>query len=641
MSIGLEFSKLNSERFVKVNEPLPVGIHTLPIDKILFQESLFDFEKNNNFSDNLNEVYFSKKERDNDIVCVQVSYIHPVDEIKLFILECDGTFTDVSAFTYADLSVLAGNVGGEPAAQLYTLTYNFKFSDITSTRNGKKYLFFNFIGSDFTQEQFISEPIMVAESWENTQIHRWSNDTDKFDTVFTLSPTNFNKRFDSILKYKTNKIDRTMFTNQKAAQRNLYSKSWNLYDLIFGSRVDEFGISGINHKDIELIGNIQKCSSYSIDDQRMIMDEGSEMEPVEIGNNYPLYNLTLQMADFNPSDTVEFYRGARVFLFDMGELPPDGLDSFPYAIDFFKFINSFGVVANMLYDYPTQIKEILDTAMQTTFVAELNAKKAIFGMTGNFVIDSDKLYYDNVGKENWGLMSGLSVLRTCLTISFSAVTSNRRINLMLSQMVGARTIISLWNTTPTNVVLPNNFNASSVSLAISSLADGAHKVYLYSNNKTETLSIYTGTGIDTSPISANRTITSLAGAISSSLREFYAYNLGFTTFDFSILKYSSIELRAVGVYYSNITAITTLPLIVSSTGQWKYFNFISFSRNNLTNSQIDAFFNNYTTFVFGVYFGSTPLGYIDTQLQESGGVPTGTSITARNTLTSAGYSIII
>jgi len=641
MSIGLEFSKLNSERFVRVNEPIPAGEYTLPMDKRLFAESLLDFQTNNNFDSPFEEVYFSKKERINDDICLQYSFIEAsASSITLQVLECDGTYTTVSSSFRQDC-ILTGNVGGTPEVQLATSTYTFKMSDITSTRLGKMYLILTFTGIDALVELWVSEPLYVAESWPDTQKHSWSCTTNKFDTVFTLVPTRFNKRFDSWRKFKTNKISRTMFTNQRAAQRGLYAVSWRLYDFNFGNRTDEFGCKGLSEKDIDLICDVQKCDVYIIDSQRYIMDEGADPEPIAGESEYPLYQLTLQLAEYYPADSIPFYRGSKIFLFDSGELPPAGLSGYPYALNMLVMVNqATGSVFNLLYDNTNGIKEVHDSTMQTAFLAELNAKTALAPetMTGSFFKDTDdKIYYRNVDTEAWDISgggAGINIMRTCMLTAFSAAVGNKTLDLRVYQPAGANTILSIWDVasgTP-ELVADNYTTYPILFISVSATTIGAKTLYIYSDNRMTDLWVENDLSY--------RIIRGFTGSVSSKLNLFRSKGGIMSTFSFTFLKYGAKTLAVVNLQYLGFTTMTMSDLIVApGSGDWQYFNFLYLLNNKLTAAGQDAVFNDYQTYILYTYFATTPVGIIDTRFQVPASAPTGASALARTNEAASGYTI--
>lgn len=618
--IGIEVPHLNSERFVKVGETQSSIYHSYPFDKIWFQYGIPEYQTYNRFMDPADTQYFSKKEN-GDYVGIQFAFDAATwVSFSLKMLSCDGTETTVSPSLYLTQFTITGDLAPD-GAQLRRAQYNFKIADVIGTATGKYYFLITMTFTDTTTQQYISEPVLVADYHPNTVLIAYSHSVNAYDVIFSNKAPKFNIRIDAELDYETNKIERTVFRNQKAALRGLYARDWRLFKFTAGF------YEGIAPYHADKLIKIFKCDTINIENQFYIAEDEAEFDVQKMDPNYPLLTLSTLLAESNPQDSNMMYEPESIFIFDSGEI-----SGYPYAVTVLGLFD--GSYFNYLYDYPNEIREVHDTAAELALIAELNVKAVADGKSGTWQIISDKIFFvpgalDNVtSATRYRLTKALEVSYTTGTLKTMLVK--------FDQPSGGLTVLSAWNGAVSSVVIDAAaYTGTSENVLIVVPTAATHKIFVYTDDLMTSLRVEpSGT------FATDRLITGFAGEVSIALTAFATRGGVISNFSFMFLYEASKVFQALRVEYYDTDTINTSDFTVLDTGDWKYFYSFVFENNSLDTAAQDAVFNDYATHILYTYFGLFGTGLLSTRFQSPSAAPSGASSLARTNLTATGYTVL-
>ena len=638
----VEIPLLNSERFIPIDPTTNEKYHTKHFDYWWMQESLLEFQKYNNFSNNNNTQYYQLKQF-NDTIGIQFAVERDtMNEYKLTLVSCNGDEFIVDNGDYSKVfikdgdSYIAGAVLGYSIdIPLNRIQYNFKVEDILADalNEGKYYLVFEVSFTDESVKTFISEPYMIKADHPKTVLIEYTNSENNYDIFFDQNPR-FSLRVDGYLLYNSNKIERTTFRNQEAALRGLYARDWRLYTFTIGGR------TLLSDYHIEKITKINRCDAVYIDGKRFIMEDGENIEITTYNNNYPLKAIKYMVADYNPSDSVDYLNAGSFYIMDLG-----AIYGFPYAVRYMTFIKLEGAGAifpNFMADYINQVREVIDSTEETTFISELNAKALSLGLTGSFSVVSNKLYYSCGAAENYTLYS--KDQRLGFRVEFNPTSgAGSSIGFNWIEYIGGSHIYSVnkfVSSVRSNVVAPTLQAGTSSGLSIltettdiTGLTDFSHphSLFIYTDNQMASLYIYT----------ANNNIASFTGHLSSILGEFRATGGAVGTFDVNSVLYDCRKT----ITYLNIQSLGITDVVftdVDRTNPYDWYNlkYIYTDANSIDGASQDNFYRDYYTYIQSVSPFTLSSGLLSTRFQSPTSAPSSGSSTQRATMISHGYTIL-
>lgn len=635
----VEIPFLNSERFIPLDTLTTEKYHTKHFDYWWMQEYLLEFQKYNKFQNNNDTQYYQLKQF-SDTVGIQFAVDRDnTNEYKLTLMACNGDEFLINNETYSKVFVRDGDTydanGAISGIQLNRIQYNFKIEDILgdALNEGKYYLLFEVSFTDESVKRFISEPYMIKAEHPKTVLIEYSNSENNYDIFFDVNPR-FSLRLDGYLLYNTNKIERTTFRNQEAALRGLYARDWRLYTFTIGGR------TLLSDYHIEKIVKINKCDFTYIDGKRFIMEEGDNIEVQNYGGNYPLKSIKYSVADYYPADSAKYANSGSFYIMDMG-----ASFGFPYCVSFLKFFKLEGTGAlfpNFMEDYPNQVREVITSTEETAFIAELNDKALALGMSGNFSVTDDKLYYNSGAAEDYALY--YKDQRLGFTVRFSPSAGlGSAIGFDWIEYVGGSHIYSVnkfVGGTRHNVVAPTLEPGTSSGMSIytettiiSGLTDFAntHSLYIYTDNKMASLYVYT----------SDSNIRAFSGHLSSILGEFRAYGGSIGTFDVNAILYDCRKtITYLNIQYLGITDVYFDTVDRTDPYDWYNLKYIYTDHNELDNGHQDMFYIGYYTYVQSPYPLWLSGGTLSTRFQAPTSNPTSTSAGQRSAMISHGYTIL-
>lgn len=563
--------------------------------------------------------YFSLKESD-DPVCVQFAF-DPTTVLSygMVFLACDGITTSISPATYMHTFIVSGDVGGEPAVQLRRVQYNFKVSDILGSATGKYYLLITINRKDTTSAQYISEPIQVAESWPDTIVFGWSNSRNAYDTIFSQYPTNFNRRLNGDKIYLRNELETTKFDNQNFARKTLYARDRRVYKIVAGF------YEGVMDYDVDKLYKINKCDTVTVDGVPMVALE-DDFDVQDMDPNYPLKIASYEAVEANPQDSSQFYEKTKLFLMELG-----AIKGFPYAVDRMQIGNtaSPGSEINFNYEYPANAREIFNSTDESSYIGQLTAKLAPFGLTGSFIVESDKLFYENGVNEAYNQ----AVVRQLMgfVTNYTTTTGLKTLTVQIFQPVGSQCISTVWTAAGARVLDPTVRSTSpSDTFFLTVPTAAAHNMYLYTNE------LPTEIRITSSSSAPDRLIRGFSGYPPLNLEVLRLKGGSIPTFSIEFLRRSAPKLKTLSVEYFEIDAMDMGSFVRVNPVDYQYFKNVYLRNNSLGSTELDDFYNQFWYNVVFYYSGG---GAIDTSLQSPTATPTSLSLTNRNKMILKGYVI--
>lgn len=150
---------------------------------------------------------------------------------------------------------------------------------------------------------FVSEPICVKTTHENTILFKYTHDLNQYDTLFQTSttPNYFYLRVEGGVKtsqFEQGSTDE-IFIDQNYNSIQLDGETYNIYNFLFGSGI------GLPYWMAEKLNRILILYEFYIDGKRFKKNQGTKFERIEIiDENYPLCNYKIELLPMQ-SDAIE------------------------------------------------------------------------------------------------------------------------------------------------------------------------------------------------------------------------------------------------------------------------------------------------------------------------------------------------
>jgi len=154
---------------------------------------------------------------------------------------------------------------------------------------------------------FVSEPICIKATHENTILFKYTHDLNQYDTLFQTSttPNYFYLRVEGGVKtsqFEQGSTDE-IFIDQNYNSIQLDGETYNIYNFLFGSGV------GLPYWMAEKLNRIMILYEFYIDSKRFKKNQGTKFERIEIiDENYPLCNYKIELLP-EQSDVLEIGEG--------------------------------------------------------------------------------------------------------------------------------------------------------------------------------------------------------------------------------------------------------------------------------------------------------------------------------------------
>lgn len=626
MSRYANFPIVQPQRFTRRGKIMPSKYHFPQFDDYTFFKSLLSFET---------EINYAQKTQYDDIVTVylEIPELDGSNSVVLQICDCDGNITTVGSDYFQSL-LLPGNFydnhGTITPEPLRIYQWVFKFSDVIASLGTSNYYFLvtvNWLGSSDPADTYyyISEPNQVKESHPNTLLLEYSHSTNEHDIYFALSPR-FCRRIDgTLLEYKP-KADTISFRDQETDLRQLDSRSYREFALRAGF------YDGIPDYEIDKLRAICDLDITFYDGKRFVREEGAEIE-VTGSEAYPLKEAKLLLCEYWSNDGGKFHNNNQVSLY---ELSGDS-GVYPYAISRLSLgytrTGSLGSSTFIGLDLLalTGIKEIFDPGIEDDFIDYLNDTVAPFYfLTGEFSDIDGILIYTNGDEENYVVYDS-DVLKACIKIGASPALS-ATFTMSTQGISGIETIVSAYDGSGL-FLTPTRFTDPALSDIILVLPPEDYFIYVYSNNKMTRFYVKNF---------ANTPMTSFSGIASSMLEYIWLQWFTITDLDLSFLKPASLTMKSIKINQGAVENLTltlwsTLPPI-PTVPNWAKLAYIDFSYNALDDAAQDDLFNTYYNNVGIIVSAHGPFATVS---QTPSSAPTAASLTARNSLTSKGWAVVI
>ena len=476
---------------------------------------------------------------------------------------------------------------------------------------GRYYLYMTVPYDDGVNVFWISEPIEVAERWEDTILIEYRHSTNKMGVLFENRNFFFSFRIEGIVYNPDDLINRVVFSDQNDDTDPLYANAYEGYALLFGG-----GNGGFVPDYATKIGNnIFTCDQVLIEGTQYTAADGAQFEKTRT-DGYRLVQAVIQLR-FPDNDRPNSWSEGGLDIF---EKPA----AYPFIIMSFSINN--GTFPGYIYATPTLILDDDDLA---NYIAARNVNILAAGLTGTIEQQGDFIVYVVGMGENYNNCNS-KLLTKYMTLRSITIGSSNNLNFVLAltaNLAGGQSAYGFVN--PSNTLQQVGYISGITPLPLLSAyiagAAGTYDSLLFHDDTLSLIQVkgdYLRDIIGPSPanligfnVSGNPRLTTfnILGALSASKNSLT-----------NLIVQNNATLTTITNYYNSITDYMVVLRSLLLQG------------NNMGTSGANALYNNiYEAYSpGGVFFIFN--GQIDTSAQLSGqsasNVGVGNSATARSVL---------
>lgn len=291
---------------------------------------------------------------------------------SLKVLDCKGK-TVLTINQTATVSV----TGDKTADGTQYETYYYKLADLSGIPDdGTYYLLVtvNYDGSNI--KQWISEPISLKDTHENTLLIEYTHSENKGDILFEQLPVRYPFLIESYIDGMEPASADTVYEDQNYNLDQLDStpyRGWTLYVGPTGDGVPDWAIDKLNR--------ILSCDSVLFDGKQYRKGDGAKLTPKR-NQVYPLSSAEVAIREAFNDEGATF--GNQI-------APLYTSPGFPYALSTLQ-VGPYEVATATV---------IADNTAEVAFIAALNAAAGDFELYGTFSKVSGVIRYENAPGENY------------------------------------------------------------------------------------------------------------------------------------------------------------------------------------------------------------------------------------------------
>lgn len=252
----------------------------------------------------LNGFFFDRLKNFEDLIQYPQKYQNSDTLVLQFQTEAAATF-DVKLVSDSNSYNLSTSALTPPISYTGTNIFYKSSLELTSVAEGIYY-----VRVKITTDKiyyFVSEPICIKATHENTILFKYTHDLNQYDTLFQTSttPNYFYLRVEGGVKtsqYEQGSTDE-IFIDQNYNSIQLDGETYNIYNFLFGSGL------GLPYWMAEKLNRIMILYEFYIDNKRFKKNQGTKFERIEIiDENYPLCNYKIELLP-EQSDVLEVGEG--------------------------------------------------------------------------------------------------------------------------------------------------------------------------------------------------------------------------------------------------------------------------------------------------------------------------------------------
>lgn len=545
---------------------------------------------------------------------------------ELYIYDENGTFIKYLSPTYNN--TISGVVDKDSGEQFITQQFKFKISEHSELNTVKKItLALRLYYGDSTNEFWIAQHrinvIDKTKEVDKTVLLRYANTANNYDVYFEQTKSYFEMLVPSYgLEYETGG-EYISFKNQNQETQGIYGQSTNMAKWDIGGRY------GVPATIIDIIDSALDCNRLRIDSRQYVRDS-KEMSRKSAEGKI-LQNRECMLQDTNGNISFESFEPV-VTLFT-APAPP-------YAVA--NLLLDDGVKTIFLTNANGHILNVIDDATaETNFITALNSKITAEGYNGVVSKLGSDIVLTNADGERLTLFILPDVFSKVLTLTVNVSATNTTFRYFLDYIGANREYhVVSWGSSSGD----DDLRLSGVQFFGSTVINNITTTKFYATTGNKTVRIFhrdREVGFVATPITTGSTrprITNITGNISSRTTDVQLnlHNLG--SFSLAWLGAAKASLQSLRLDNNDITSIQdnwASAFISGGVKPYSRLRYISIDGNALTSARVDAFFNEMVASM--QYVGGS--GYVSLR----GGTtaaPTGTSLTARNTLINAFWSVL-
>lgn len=449
---------------------------------------------------------------------------------------------------------------------------------------------------------FISEPIDLKAKHPKTILIEYSNSFNKDNVIFEQVPKKFALRVEGALLDVQHKVRRTVFIDQGENPKLLSATAYKTCKLIVGGDqvlIPDYLIEKLNHA--------FALDSVYVEGREFVGVEGAAFEK-ETLDDYPLFSANIEIQEAETGAGNRFRDGGLTIFSEIPE--------YPFVIAEMKI----GFVGN--YDYavpaPTRIPSI---GALDSWIMSRNAEIGNAGLSGTIVRNGQNVEYVLGQEETYDDLFKIVFEKRTAMYNNAAAGATIALTLKIS------TLSSNGKFAVTNpqgsVIRYDSLNSGIISIMpISGTVTHTSAMHLFE--------FWHMDNFHTLSITGNR-IVNVFNDVPSTLTEFELVGcqiLG--EFDFQMLQLARNSLHTAKINFN--PGLELIGNFWMMAGPIKLKN-IDISRNAISSSLVDNFFiGMQTAFMAGQL--TITNGTITTKNQNPLAPPSGSSLSARNTLTS-------
>lgn len=567
--------KLNNIQMIPEDYPISPGAHSLPFDKQWFSEHIKQWQENEAF------------EQPVEMLDRQFLYIDlesGAQYVRMSIYNCSRETEVVNVTPFYRLTDTGSSYMLADGSEVPMIpnVFTFAFADYVSDE-GTYFIRLECKFDETTTRYWISEPIDVRGSHPDTVYIKAWNETNRQDVVFIYGnqpPENYfiSPKFGLRVKgaildpeqYTSNNVE---FKEQDYEQRNLNSTAWIVKKLLTGAE-------GAPPYIQEKVNEYLSADVVYIDGRRVVKNEGADWQ-VETNAQYPMYENSIEIRDWDRRDSFTDKRGSLIELF----AEPVNFPTDKYAIYEITLITPSGDRVRIMENRP-----IYTTTDRNNTITEMNTTRATRqGLTGLFSYSAGKWYYQNGLDENYSVDSerllilfGYSIY-TVLTTTSNQTWGELTVN-------GGRGVID-W--ADGNVGRINTTGGAFIQTKLYATAN-TYRIYIFHEDAIKQIFI-NNTGYTPKLINVGGNLPMMCEEFEVYRADFSAVVGGFNMiFLANCRRYiKRIRLFRSGIVDLNGNVFNQFPAtgILGDSRNWRLINYLDINLNGLSRTEIEDFIN--------------------------------------------------
>lgn len=604
MNKTVRFSPCNPIRFVKDGLPLSDSFGYAAYGQAGYMQTLQQWQQ---------KTPFMQKLQLDDLVTLQIHVQRGCTNAELQIFDHnDNYLVSIPALSQVEVP---GNLTPD-GLQFVTLQYPFTPGTVAQL-HAKEFVYLRLLtawGTGISNDYYASEPLWLREKHPNTVQVMYTNNTNDYDTIFEQIQPVFKMRVPSMGLSLRMGGEYTVFENQAKELSKLSAKSYRSFNWEIG------GTTGVPDYIADSISHALNCDYVSIDGRAYHKDDGAELETAGEDNaTLQFYNILLREADHQSSYTY----GARDVL--LWQRPVTG---FPYAMFEVHMTNG------MLHIY-SGVRLLDDEAGELALIDSWQARRAEWGLRGDFVQEADGAYYYRMaeGENFWAIPPVMypKVLRFQVYVS---TTPGGAVGFSYTFKGGSHVFApTVAGVQAAQYQTDTGNNAKQVSCRYTMVPGGYQAPRIFHNDDMKSFS-YAGAPY-------THEVTEISGVSPSGLQYFEIswgnfYNT--VPLDLEFLRPCSYGLRDLLLRSSNVRAIKSgwgrpgLPMLARP---YSWLRNISLEGGSMNSTAVDSFINDVAN---GIMMQGA--GTLNVRTAARNNPPTSASSASRNLLRSKGWSVL-